>query len=98
MNTPKTFEPVVPMPEPAVAFDAVSHAFMFADGIRITGDKAFFYTAAQLRAYAAEVARACVAKRTAPDSYHSNERARARVWNACRAATLSAIDKWEKSV
>lgn len=49
---------------------------------------------AQLRAWAAEEMRGLVAKKTTPDSYHSNERARARVWNACRAETLANIEKW----
>lgn len=51
----------------------------------------------QLRDYVAEQMRGLVAKKTSPDSYHSNERARARVWNACRAETLANIAKWESS-
>lgn len=51
----------------------------------------------QLRAWAAGQMRGLVAKKTVPESYHSNERARARVWNACRAETITNIEKWESS-
>lgn len=94
MNTPKTFEPVVT--------PGMVRALMNTEG---GTDKALAAALAnpdfqrQLRAYAAEVARAMVPDKQVALLFSSDP---AKCFypvgfNQCRAATLSAIDEWEKN-
>ena len=83
----KPFATVMPLPEPCKVVSVYGD-----NGPSEREPVEDYYTAAQLRTYAASVARECLPESDKfPDIYGKGH-------NACRDATLSAIDEWEKNV
>lgn len=94
MNTPKPFNPVVTEAMLAAAMQVYGNT----NKGRIASALAHPDLHSQVRIYAAQVARQMVPDDECECEFDSNlEFGMAQGHNACRAATLSAIDEWEKN-